>query len=160
MGVPGRNWTFVRIQTDEGLHGWGEATLEWHEPAVAEGVKLMSDLLIGRDPSRIEQIWQTLFRHHGWRDSNVMMTALSGIDQALWDIKGKSAGQPVYQLLGGACHDRIPLYARGDLGLGSEIKEAEASRREGFRAYKGGVELCDHFDEDAQIQKMISDCKA
>ena len=160
MGVPGRNWTFVKIQTDEGFHGWGEATLEWNEPAVAEGVKLMSELLIGRDPSHIEQIWQILFRHHGWRDSNVMMTALSGIDQALWDIKGKVAGQPIYQLLGGACRDRISLYARGDLGLGSEIKEAEAARKEGFRAYKGGVEVRDHFDEDAQIRKMIFDCKA
>src|SRR4030095_1611018 len=99
-----------------------------------EGVKLMSEHLIGRDPARIEKIWQILFRHHWWRDSTIMMTALSGIDQALWDIKGKVAGQPVYQLLGGACRDRISLYARGDLGLGSEIKEAEAARQEGFRA--------------------------
>ena len=160
MGVSGRNWTFVKIQTDEGLHGWGEATLEWNEPAVAEGVKLMSELLIGRDPAHIERIWQILFRHHWWRDSTIMMTALSGIDQALWDIKGKVAGQPVYQLLGGACRDRISLYARGDLGLGSELKEAEAARQEGFRAFKGGVELCDHFDGDAQIRKMVSDCEA
>lgn len=160
MGVPGRNWTFVKVQTDEGLHGWGEATLEWQEPAVVEGIKLMSHLLIGRDPQRIEQIWQILFRHHWWRDSNVMMTALSGIDQALWDLKGKAVGQPVYQLLGGACRDSIPLYARGDLGLGSEVNEAEAAYREGFRAYKGGVEICDYFDEDLQIQQMIFNCHA
>jgi len=160
MGIPGRNWTFVKIQTDEGAYGWGEATLEWHEPAVVEGIKLMSRLLTGMDPTRIEQIWQFLFRHHFWRESLVMMTALSGIDQALWDIKGKTMGQPVYQLLGGACRDRIPLYARGDLGLGSEIREAEASRKEGFLAFKTGVEICDYFDEDSQIQKMISDCRS
>jgi galactonate dehydratase len=160
MGVPGRNWIFVKIGTDEGIHGWGEATMEWHEGAVVEGIKRVTPLLLGQDPTRIERIWQTIFRHHWWRQSVSMSSALSGIDQALWDITGKVCGQPVYRLLGGAYHDRIRLYARNDRGLGSMAGEAEAAHEEGFTAFKGGVEQGEFFDEKAQIRKMIADCEA
>ena len=160
MGVAGRNWTFVKINTDEQIHGWGEATMEWHEPAVVEGIKIMTPLLIGHDPTRIEKIWQTLFRHHWWRQNVAMNSAMSGIDQALWDITGKVFGQPVYRILGGACHDRIRLYARGDLGLGSPTKEAEAALKEGFTAFKGGVEIGTTFDSKSQVRKISQDCLA
>jgi galactonate dehydratase len=160
MGVPGRNWIFVKIGTDEGIHGWGEATLEWHEKAVVEGLKLLTPLLLGRDPTRIELIWQTIFRHHWWRQSVSMMSALSGIDQALWDIAGKAFGQPVYRLLGGACHERVRLYAREDLGLASAVEEAEVARAEGFSAFKFGVESRETFDEKAQVRKIVADCEA
>src|ERR1700686_1138102 len=97
MGVPGRNWIFVKIGTDEGIHGWGEATMEGHEGAVVEGIKSGTPLLLGRDPMGGERISQTIFRHHWWRQSVSMTSALSGIDQALWDITGKVCGQPVYR---------------------------------------------------------------
>tara|TARA_B100000949_G_C14276951_1_gene449942 strand:- start:946 stop:2073 length:1128 start_codon:yes stop_codon:yes gene_type:complete len=160
MGVAGRNWTFVKINTDEQIHGWGEATMEWHEPAVVEGIKIMTPLLIGHDPTRIEKIWQTLFRHHWWRQNVAMNSAISGIDQALWDITGKVFGQPVYRILGGACHERVRLYARGDLGLGSPVKEAEAALKEGFTAFKGGVEIGTIFDSKSQVRKISQDCLA
>ena len=160
MGVRGRNWTFVKIETDEGIHGWGEATLEWHEPSVVAGIELMSPLLIGQDPTRIERIWQTLFRHHWWRQNVSMNSAISGIDQALWDIAGKAYGQPVYRLLGGAYHERVRLYARGDLGLGSATKEAEAARKEGFTAFKLGGVNGSPFDESREICQFTKDCEA
>jgi len=160
MGVPGRNWIFVKVETDEGLHGWGEATMEWHEPAVVEGIKLMTPLLIGMDATRIEKIWQTLFRHHWWRLNVCMSSAISGIDQALWDIAGKAYGQPVYRLLGGAYHERVRLYARADLGLGSAIKEAEAAREEGFTAIKFGASQSHPFDEARQIKELTTDSQA
>jgi len=159
MGVPGRNWTFVKIATDEGIYGWGEATFEWHEPAVVEGIKLLTPFLIGQDPTRIERIWQTIFRHHWWRLSVSMTSALSGIDQALWDITGKAFGQPVYRLLGGACQDRIRLYPRVDLGLPSPIEEALAAHAEGFTAFKSGVEIGPNgFDEKEQVRQIAADC--
>lgn len=159
MGVPGRNWTFVKIQTDEGIHGWGEATLEQHERVVVEGINQMTPLLIGQDPTFIERIWQTLFRHHWWRQDIAMNSAISGIDQALWDITGKAYGQPVWRLLGGACQESIQLYARCDLGLSSPVKEAEAARDEGFTAFKSGVSLCTGFDELKQIKTITAECR-
>ena len=88
-------WRFVEIGTDEGLTGWGEAVLEGHCDAVLACVKEMSGYLIGRDPARIEDLWSTIFRAGFYRGGGVLMSALSGIDQALWDIKGKDAGLPV-----------------------------------------------------------------
>jgi galactonate dehydratase len=160
MGVRGRNWIFVKVETDEGLYGWGEATMEWHEPAVVEGIKLMAPLLIGQDPTRIERIWQTLFRHHWWRLNVCMSSAISGIDQALWDITGKAYGQPLFRLLGGAYHEHVRLYARADLGLGCPVKEAEAAREEGFTAFKFGAYQTSPFDEAAQVRKLAADCKS
>src|SRR5512136_3086949 len=95
-----RNFIFVKVFTDEGIVGVGEASLEWNELAVAGAIRNLSPLVIGRDPSRIEDLWRTMFRDPYWRGGPVITTALSGIEQALWDIAGKRLGVPVYELLG------------------------------------------------------------
>jgi len=108
---PGRNYVIVKILTDEGIYGLGDATLNGRELAVAEALKEhIAPLLIGRNPDRIEDIWQYIFRGTYWRGGPVLMTALSGIDMALWDIKGKKAGLPVYSLLGGKTREKVRVY--------------------------------------------------
>lgn len=146
MGVPGpgghspsRNWIFVRIGTDEAITGLGEATTEYHEHAVAAMIQNhFAPLLIGQDPTRITYLWQQIRRWFWWRNGVVESSALSGIEQALWDIAGKACGQPVYKLLGGAVRDRVRLYARSDLGLESHEAELKTARSEGFTAFKLG----------------------
>jgi galactonate dehydratase len=106
-----RNFIFVKVFTDEGIVGVGEASLEWNELAVAGAIRNLSPLVIGRDPSRIEDLWRSMYRDPYWRGGPVITTALSGIEQALWDILGKRLGVPVYQLLGGKCRERLRAYA-------------------------------------------------
>jgi mannonate dehydratase len=109
---PGRNYVFVKVFTDQpGLYGVGEGTLSGSEPIVAEAIRHMTHLLIGRDPQRIEDIWQLLYRQSYWRGGPIFMAAIAAIDMALWDIKGKQAGLPVYQLLGGKARDAVTCYS-------------------------------------------------
>jgi galactonate dehydratase len=103
-------WLFVRIETESGVVGWGEASLEGHSDAVRAAVEQFAELLVGADSSRIEDHWQVLTKGGFYRGGPVFGSAVSGIDQALWDIKGKSLGVPVYELLGGAVRDRIRMY--------------------------------------------------
>ena len=93
-----RNWIFVKVLTDQpGLHGWGEATLEWHTRAVVGAVEDVSQLLIGEDPTRIEHLWQMMYRQHFWHGNGIVRaTAISGIDIGLWDILGKIHGVPCH----------------------------------------------------------------
>src|SRR5262245_50479324 len=106
-----RNWVLVKVETDQpGLYGWGEATLEWKTKSVVGAVEDLSVLLIGQDPRRIEHLWQIMHRQYFWRGGITNMSALSGIDQALWDIKGKELGKPVCELLGGPVRDKLRLY--------------------------------------------------
>lgn len=106
-----RNWVFVRIETDQpGLIGWGEATLEWKTRAVVGAVEDLSQLLIGQDPRRVEHCWQIMHRQYFWRGGIINCSAMSGIDQALWDIKGKELGRPVCELLGGPVRDTLRFY--------------------------------------------------
>lgn len=105
-----RNWVFVKVETDEGLVGWGEASLEWKTRGVVGCVADLAALVVGQDPRRIEHLYQTMVRHSFFRMGVVGMSALSGIEQACWDIWGKSLGVPVYQLLGGAVRDSIRMY--------------------------------------------------
>ncbi|HTM48966.1 MAG TPA: galactonate dehydratase [Bryobacteraceae bacterium] len=106
-----RNWVFVKIETDQdGLWGWGEASLEWKTRAVAGAVEDFKPLLIGEDPTRIEHLYQKLYRQSFWRLGVIGMSAISGIEQACWDILGKSLNQPVYKLLGGAVRERVRMY--------------------------------------------------
>ncbi len=107
------NWVFVRVMTDSGLYGVGEATLEMRELAVEAACKELERYLVGRDPHRIEEFWSEMYRDAYWRGGPVLMSALSAVDMALWDIKGKDLGVPVYQLLGGKVRDDIPCYANG-----------------------------------------------
>lgn len=118
---PGRNFVTLKIETNEGVHGIGDATLNGREKAVAAYLEdHVIPVLIGRDAHRIEDIWQYLYRGAYWRRGPVTMTAIAAVDTALWDIKGKVAGLPVYQLLGGASRDRVLVYGHAN---GSDIEE-------------------------------------
>jgi galactonate dehydratase len=113
-----RNWIFVKVETDQpGLHGWGEATLEWKTKGVVGAIEDLSVLLIGLDPRRVEHLWQIMHRQYFWRGGITNYSAISGIDQALWDIKGKEVGKPVCELLGGPVRDTLRFYDH--LGGGS-----------------------------------------
>jgi galactonate dehydratase len=106
-----RNWVFVKVETDQdGLYGWGEATLEWKTAGVVGSVEDIGRLLIGEDPRRVEHLYQVMVRQYFWRPGIEGMSAISGIDQALWDIKGKIYGVPAYELLGGRVRDRVRVY--------------------------------------------------
>jgi galactonate dehydratase len=112
-----RNWVFVKVQTDQdGLHGWGEASLNWKTRSVTGAVEDLAPLLLGRDPRDIEQAVQVLTKHSYYRLGIIGATAISGIEHALWDIFGKSTGLPVWRLLGGRARDRLRVYTH--LGLG------------------------------------------
>jgi galactonate dehydratase len=122
-----RNWVFVKIETDQpGLWGWGEASLEWKTRAVVGAVEDFAGMLVGEDPARIEHLYQKMYRQSFWRVGVIGMSAISGIDQALWDIRGKVLGQPVYQLLGGAVRDRVRMYTH--LG-GGDMKAVYETQR-------------------------------
>lgn len=104
-------WMFVKIETDEGIVGWGEPVIEGRARTVETAVIEMGETLIGQDPSRINDIWQTLYRSNFYRGGPILMSAIAGIDQALWDIKGKKLGVPVYELLGGLVRDKMKTYS-------------------------------------------------
>ena len=108
--VPPR-WIFVRIDTDEGISGWGEPTLEGKDAWIIAGIMDFRDYLMGKDPLRIEDHFQVLYRGGFYRGGPVLLSVLSGLEQALWDIKGKFLGAPVYELLGGFVRDRMPVYS-------------------------------------------------
>lgn len=135
------NWVFVKVLTDvEGLHGVGEATLEYKEHTVAQACKELERTLVGRDPHRIEDIWHSAYRNAYWRGGAVLMSALSAIEMALWDIKGKDLGVPVYQLLGGKVRESIACYANGWFAPAKTPAEfAEKAKQavaQGFEALK------------------------
>lgn len=136
FAVPPR-WLFVRLECDDGSIGWGEASLEGHGEAVAGAFAALRDRFIGHDADMIEDIWQVAYRLGFYRGGPVLMSALSGLDQALWDAKGKRLGLPVWQMLGGKVRSRIPVYAWIGGDRPGEVAEAAAARREqGFRAVK------------------------
>ena len=123
----GRPWILIKVLTDEGIHGWGEATLEGKERAVIAAVGELARFLEGKDASRIEQHWHEMYRGAFWVGGPVLNTAISAVDHALWDIKGKALGVPVYELLGGKCRDRIRAYANG-WSRGAQSPEEYAAR--------------------------------
>jgi galactonate dehydratase len=131
-------WLCLKIETDAGIVGWGEPTLEGRTQTVEMAVREMMRELIGRDPRRIEAHWQTLYRGGFYRGGPVLTSALSGIEQALWDILGKHLGVPVHQLLGGRVRDRIRMYGwSGGEPTGDYVENVKksVSARE-FTAYK------------------------
>ncbi len=135
---PGRNFVTLKIETDDGAHGLGDATLNGRELAVASYLRdHLVPALIGRDPQRIEDIWQYLYRGAYWRRGPVTMTAIAAVDTALWDLKAKQAGLPLYQLLGGACRDGVLVYGHAN---GETIEETVADARRyldlGYRAVR------------------------
>jgi len=142
-----RNWVFVKVETDEpGLYGWGEATLEWKTRAVVGCIEDFRPMLLGRDPTRIEFLWQIMYRHSFWRVGIIGTTAMSGIEQACWDIWGKSLNVPVYKLLGGRVRDKVRMYSHlggGDSSVvygtdevGPLIERARVLISKGYEALK------------------------
>ena len=112
-----RNWVFVRVETDQpGLFGWGEATLEWKTRGVVGAVEDLKPLVLGRDPRDIEQAVRVMKKHSFWRLGVIGVSAISGIEIALWDIVGKALGVPVWRLLGGKVRDKVRVYTH--LGMG------------------------------------------
>ena len=138
LTCPGRNYVFLKIVTDEpGLYGIGEGTLNGSETIVAEALRHVGHLLIGRDPQRIEDTWHLIYRQGYWRGGPIFMAALAAIDMALWDIKGKQAGLPVYQLLGGKARDGVMCYSHA--GGRDAVETEDHARRlmaDGFKVVR------------------------
>ncbi|WP_028279773.1 galactonate dehydratase [Arthrobacter sp. H5] len=134
--VPPR-WLFVRVETDSGIVGWGEPVVEGRSETVRTAVEQLSELLIGSDPLRIEDHWQVMTKGSFYRGGAILASAVAGIDQALWDIHGKSLGVPVHQLLGGHVRDRIRMYGWVGGDEPAEIADAVAAQLdEGLTAVK------------------------
>lgn len=134
-------WLFVKISTDEGICGWGEPVLEGKSTVVEEAVHILGDAILGKNPLNIEHLWQVMYRGSFYRGGAILCSAISGIEQALWDIKGKYLNIPVWQMLGGKCRDRIRMYAHITPNVENPtIQEvcswAEKRVRDGFRSLK------------------------
>jgi galactonate dehydratase len=158
-----RNYVFVLITTEDGRTGLGESTLEYHEPMVARAVSDLGQRIRGLDAGRIEHIWQFLYRGGFWRGGPVLMSAISGIDQALWDLKGKAAGMPIYELLGGPTRDYVTLYGNGPRGASAEelAASARAVKELGFANLKlaaAGPNL--DVDTEAAIGRTVDIVRA
>ena len=155
-------WCMVEIVTDQGLVGWGEAVIEGKASTVSACVKEMEEYLIGKDPTRIEDIWNMLYRCAFYRGGPIIMSAMAGIDQALWDIKGKLLGVPVYELLGGKCRDKIKVYCWVGGDRPSDVaKAAKEKMDEGFTAIKMNateeLQMVDSYDKlDAVLERVAS----
>ena len=155
--VPPR-WLFLKVETDEGISGWGEPVVEGRAETVAAAVHELSDYLVGRDPSAIEDHWTVLYRGGFYRGGAVHMSAIAGIDQALWDIKGKALGVPVHQLLGGPVRERIRVYSwiGGDRPDDTARQAADAQAR-GFTAIKmNATEEMQYVDSHAKIDAVLA----
>src|SRR5438128_1189526 len=135
---PGRNFVTLKIETDEGIHGVGDGTLNGRELAVASYLAdYVIPPLIGRDPSQIEDIWQFLYRGAYWRRGPVTMSAIAAIDMALWDIKAKTAGMPLYQLLGGASRTGVMVYGHANgATVEQTVEEALRYKEMGYKAIR------------------------
>lgn len=155
--VPPR-WCFLKIETDEGIVGWGEPVVEGRASTVKEAVTEMADYLIGKDPLRIEDHWNVMYRSGFYRGGPILMSAIAGIDQALWDIKGKYYNAPVYQLLGGACRDSIRVYSWIGGDRPSEVgKAAKEVVDAGFTAIKmNATEELQYIDSYEKIDQAIA----
>jgi galactonate dehydratase len=160
---PHRNWIFVKVETDQpGLHGWGEATLEWKTRAVVGCVEDFEPIVVGRDPRNVTQIVELLNRSAFWPLGVIGLTALSAIEQAAWDIKAKDMGVPVWQALGGKVRDRVRVYTHIGAGkvkivrhsrdIASYCESAAELKEAGYDALKTGPVPYMHYDADlAQV---------
>jgi galactonate dehydratase len=160
------NWQFVKIETDEGIHGWGEACLDGYDLASVAAVETMKEYFLGKDPRNIELHWDTIYRESVYRPDYIIMSALSGIEQASWDILGKSLNVPVYQLLGGAFRTKILSYGNGwTRGARTPEDTAEAALKAVAQGYKylkwdpfGGTTAL--FPQPAEIKKAVERIRA
>lgn len=155
-------WLFLKMHTDEGIIGLGEPIVEGRSRTVATAVHELESYLIGQDPRRIEHHWQVMYRGTFYRGGPVLVSAISGIEQAMWDILGKSLGVPVYQLLGGHVRDRIRVYAH--CGGDTPEQAAQAARdrvTQGFTALKTGIDAPVRiFDTKAYVDKQVARIQA
>lgn len=155
--VPPR-WLFLKITTDEGLSGWGEPIVEGRADTVRTAVEeLLHGYLIGKDPFRIEDHFQTLYRSGFYRGGPILNSAISGIEQALWDIKGKALGVPVYELLGGSVREKVRVYSWIGGDLPSGVAESVKARVEaGFTAVKmNATEEMHYIDSHGKIEAAV-----
>ncbi|KAJ7138928.1 enolase C-terminal domain-like protein [Mycena filopes] len=154
-------WLFVRVETEKGIVGWGEATLEGHTEAVEGAFADLRERFVGWDSANIEDIWQTAYRLRFYRGGPVLMSAISGLDIALWDIKGKTLGVPVWQLLGGKVRNRCQVYSWiGGDRPSDVLAEAQARKDEGFTAVKmNAVESLGWLDSPAALEGTIERVK-
>lgn len=161
FSVPPR-WLFLKIETDAGIVGWGEPVIEGRAATVAAAVDELSDYVIGKDPRHIEDIWTVLYRTGFYRGGPILMSALAGIDQALWDIKGKALGVPVHELLGGQVRDRIRVYSwiGGDRPT-QTAAAAKAAVDVGFTAVKmNGTEELQFIDTWDKVDRALANVDA
>ncbi|MDD2502600.1 MAG: D-galactonate dehydratase, partial [Clostridia bacterium] len=134
--VPPR-WLFLKVTTDDGIAGWGEPIVEGRADTVRTAVEEMSDYLIGKEAGNIEYIWQVLYRGGFYRGGPILTSAISGIEQALWDIKGKKLGVSIYELLGGAVRDKLQVYCWiGGDKPSNVVTEAREKMAAGYTALK------------------------
>ena len=155
--VPPR-WLFLKIDTDEGISGWGEPVIEGRADTVRTAVEEFRQNLIGRDPSRIEDLWQEMYRTGFYRGGPEVMSAIAGIDQALWDIKGKALGVPVYELLGGACRDTLKVYRWIGGDRPSDVAQAaREAASQGYSAIKmNATEEMHYIDSYEKIDAVCN----
>lgn len=153
--VPPR-WLFVKITTNDGIEGWGEPVVEGRADTVRAAVEELSEYLIGQNSNNIEDLWQVLYRGGFYRGGPILMSAISGIEQALWDIKGKRYGLPVYELLGGAVRDKMRVYAWIGGDRPDEVAEAaKAQIAAGYTAIKmNATSDMEWIDSYSKVQEV------
>ncbi|MFC2008963.1 mandelate racemase/muconate lactonizing enzyme family protein [Chloroflexota bacterium] len=155
---PNRNWTFVKLQTDEGIYGWGETTILGHEQTVEACIKDLGAYLIGRDPRLIEMHFSTMLRNSWFRPSIIILSAISAVEMAMWDILGKSLDAPVHALLGGACRRELPVYLNDWNADCATLEEVPAAARRavaaGAKALKWDpLPLCDLYPPVERLER-------
>ena len=163
-------WLFLKIDTDEGISGWGEPVLEFKAATVAAAVDEMMDHVVGRDPMQIERHWQRMMKGGFYRGGSILNSAVAGIDQALWDITGKKLGVPVHQLLGGAVRDRVKIYGHvgakverdkyGKISLKEELKvvseNVQKQLSRGLKAIKfTPADSLEHIDTATELKNIV-----
>ena len=155
--VPPR-WLFLKIITDEGLEGWGEPVIEGKAATVKAAVIELMDTLIGEDPCQIEGLWNQMYRSSLYRGGPILMSAISGIDQALWDIKGKYFNAPIHQLLGGKARDSIKVYSWIGGDRPSDVaREAQKVANKGFNAIKtNATEELQYIDDFQKVEDVVA----
>ncbi|PIE65746.1 MAG: galactonate dehydratase [Desulfobacterales bacterium] len=154
--VPPR-WLFLKLETDEGICGWGEPVLEGKAHTVETAVHEMMDVVVGKNPNRIEDIWQELYRAAFYRGGSILMSAIAGIDQALWDIKGKFYNAPIHELLGGRCRDKIRMYQwiGGDRPSAVGQAAKKVMERGGTAIKMNGTEELQIVDNHRKIDQLV-----
>ncbi|HHT69524.1 MAG TPA: galactonate dehydratase [Firmicutes bacterium] len=159
--VPPR-WLFLKVTTESGLVGWGEPIVEGRADTVAAAVREMEEYLLGRNAGHIEDLWQVLYRGGFYRGGPILMSAISGIEQALWDIKGKALGVPVYELLGGPVRETIRVYSWIGGDRPSHVADAAKEKfAEGYTAVKmNGTEEMAWIDSYEKIDEAVGRVQA